>query len=209
MSRLWSQLSIFLLVSLLAAGQCLVNNPGGSRINPNRPSDADTPEPKFSATSELNQRLPGWLCFTLAYRTRYEGFRGGNFTSGDSTSYLLTRFRVGMMVSPTSYIRVYTELQDADVFGAAGLQKPPYQETWDLRRGYVDIGNMQEGRFALRAGRQDLNFEDGRLLGTSYWRNASKGYDAVEAVTNWNPLTLTAFAASPVIAAPNGLSHHM
>jgi len=72
----------------------------------------------------------------------------------------------------------------------------------------VDFGNMQEGHFALRAGRQDLNFEDGRLLGTSYWRNASKGYDAVEAVTNWTRITATAFAGSPVLAADNGLTPH-
>jgi hypothetical protein len=114
-----------------------------------------------------------------------------------------------MLVSPASWISVYSELQDADSFGKSVPLGPPYQETWDLRRAYADFGNILESRFALRAGRQDLNFEDGRLLGTSYWRNASKGYDAVEAITNWSSVTATAFAASQVTAADNGLSHHM
>ncbi|HEY7387499.1 MAG TPA: alginate export family protein [Bryobacteraceae bacterium] len=187
--------------------ECIVNNPGGSKINPNRPSDSDTPEASFSAMSAVNRRMPEWLCFTLGYRTRYEGYSGANFELHSSDSYLLTRFRLGMMVSPVSWLKVYGELQDADAFGKTPPLAPPYQETWDLRRAYVDIGNMQEGRFGLRAGRQDLNFEDGRLLGTSYWRNASKGYDAVEAVTNWSQVSATAFAASPVLAADNGLTH--
>jgi len=202
----------FLILLALAGPQafaeCIVNNPGGSRINPNRPSDAETPESSFSAMSEVNRNLPGWLCFTLGYRARYEGYSGASFEPHSSDSYLLTRFRLGMLVSPASWFKVYAELQDADAFGKTQPLGPPYQETWDLRRGYVDFGNMQEGHFAMRAGRQDLNFEDGRLLGTSYWRNASKGYDAVEAVTNWTQFSAAAFAASPVLAGDNGLTHH-
>ena len=200
---------IFLLVAnLLASAECIVNNPGGSKINPNRPSDADTPAARFSAMSELNKRLPDWVCFTLGYRTRYEGYSGLNFEPHSSDSYLLTRFRLGVLVSPASWLSVYSEVQDADAFGKSEPLGPPYQETWDLRRAYLDIGNMQEGHLALRAGRQDLNFEDGRLVGTSYWRNASRGYDAVQGVTNWAPVTAAVFAASQVLPADNGLSHH-
>jgi hypothetical protein len=46
------------------------------------------------------------------------------------------------------------------------------------------------------------------LIGTSYWRNASRGYDGIQAVLNWRSLRTTAFAASPVILTANGLSHH-
>ena len=197
-----------ILTELTAVSQCIVNNAGGSNINPNRPTDVDTPEAPFSATSALNQRLPDWLCFTLGYRTRLEGYSGGNFEPHSSDSFLLTRFRVGMKVSPRSWFRVYAELQDADAFGKAQPRNPPYQETWDLRRGYLDLGDTQDGHFGLRVGRQDLNFEDGRLVGTSYWRNASKGSDAVVAATNWSRISATAFAASQVIAAYNGFSHH-
>jgi len=200
---------LFILTCWLLQAECIVNSVSGSKINPNRPSDADTPAPTFSAMSVVNNRLPNWLCFTLGYRTRYEGYSGLNLEPNSSDSYLLTRFRVGMLVSPASWISVYSELQDADSFGKSVPLGPPYQETWDLRRAYADFGNILESRFALRAGRQDLNFEDGRLLGTSYWRNASKGYDAVEAITNWSSVTATAFAASQVTAADNGLSHHM
>jgi hypothetical protein len=188
--------------------QCIVNNPGGSKINPNRPSDADTPEAVFSPLSVINSRLPDWMCFTAGYRTRFEGYSGNNFLPNASDSYLLTRFRFGVFLKPTSWFSVYAELQDADAFMKKQPLSPPYQETWDLRRAYVDLGNIQEGHFGFRVGRQDLNFADGRLVGTSYWRNASRGYDAVQAVTNWSWISATAFAASQVVIFDNGLSHH-
>lgn len=199
---------ISLVIAPILKGQCLVNNPGGSKINPNKPSDSDTPEAAFSPLALINNDLPQWLCFTAGYRLRYERSRGSNILSDASDSYLLTRFRLGMLTAPVRWFKVYTELQDADAFLKTPPRTPPYQETWDLRRAYVDIGNTQEGHWSIRVGRQDLNFEDGRLLGTSYWRNASRGYDAVEVITNWKWINTTAFAASQVVISNNGLSHH-
>jgi len=45
-------------------------------------------------------------------------------------------------------------------------------------------------------------------VGTSYWRNASRGYDAAMMVINVNWLRVNAFAASPVVPGENGFSHH-
>lgn len=190
------------------AGQCLVENPGGSNANVNRPGDSDVPAAKFSPLTILNSKLPSWLCFNAGYRARVEGYTAGGFQAGNSDSYLLTRFRFGMLVRPSDWLGVYVELQDATAFWKNPPVGPPYQSTWDLRRAYLDLGDLGKGRLALRVGRQDLNFGYGRLVGTSYWRNTSKGYDAVLAVGNWNGLRVSAFAASPVVALDNGLSHH-
>jgi Alginate export len=196
------------LSQVVLYSQCIVNNPGGSKVNLNRPSDSDTPAATFSPLSTLNDGLPDWLCFTAGYRARFESNDGAGFERGASDSYLLTRFRFGMSLKPASWLKVYSEVQDADAFAKAPPRLPPYQETWDLRRAYVDIGDVDEGRWGFRVGRQDLNFEDGRLIGTSYWRNASRGYDGVQAVLNLAAISTTAFAASRVIVYANGLSHH-
>jgi len=201
--------SVLLSAASSLGAQCIVNNPGGSKVNPNRPSDADTPEARFSPLSALNNRvLPRWVCFTAGYRTRFEGYSGGSFLPRNSDTYLLTRFRFGMYLQPLSWLHVFTETQDTDAFWKTPPLAPPYQETWDLRRAYTDLGDIEEGHFGVRAGRQDLNFGDGLLIGTSYWRNASHGYDAVEAVTNWSWIKAALFAASPVNLLDNGLSHH-
>jgi hypothetical protein len=196
------------LAALPLAAQCLVENPGGSKADINRPAGADVPPPRFSALSYLNDKLPDWICFTAGYRARFESYSAGNFLAGNSDSYLLTRFRLGMLVKPTDWVGVYAELQDATAFWKKPPLTPPYQSTWDLRRAYVDFGDVWKGQIALRVGRQDLNFGYGRLLGTSYWRNASRGYDAVLAALNWDFLHVSAFTASQVVATPNGLSHH-
>lgn len=209
------RLSLYIVVILAAlpaarpvAAQCIVDNPGGSKANINRPVDADVPSARFSPLSHLNQELPHWLCFTLGYRARFESYSAGNFQTGNSDSYLLTRFRFGMLLTPASWFRVYAELQDADAFWKDPPLAPPYQSTWDLRRAYVDLGDIEQSRIAFRVGRQDLAFGHLRLLGTAYWRNASRGYDAAMGVLNSSWLRMNVFAASQVVAAPSGLCHH-
>lgn len=196
------------IAALPLGAQCIVENPGGSRVNANRPRDADVSEAKFSPLSEINHFLPDWICFTAGYRARLEGYDGGNFQAGNSDSYLLTRFRFGVLIKPSTWFKVYAELQDATAFWKDEPLAPPYQSTWDLRRLYIDLGDVEQDRLSFRVGRQDLNFGDGRLVGTSYWRNASKGFDAAEVNLNWDWMRISTFAASPVIVLDNGLSHH-
>ncbi len=204
--------AVLLLVLAAAAplgAQCIAENPGGSSANTFRPSDANVPAAGFSPLLSANNALPKWLCLTAGYRVRLERYSAGNFQVGNSDSYMLTRFRFGVLIKPAIWFKVYTELQDATAFWKTPPVALPYQSTWDLRRAYVDIGDVEKSRLAFRAGRQDLSFGYGRLLGTSYWRNASRGYDAAMMVIRWNWLRVNAFAASPVAAVTNGLSHHV
>ncbi len=196
-----------LLALVCALAQCPVERAGRPNPNVNRPVDEDTPAAGFSPLGPLNQGLPRWLCFTAGYRARWEGPSGAGFEPG-SDGYALTRFRLGTLIRPVAWLKVYAELQDARVFGQAPPLGPPNQSTWDLRRAYVDVGDVEESRVAIRAGRQDLNFGYGRLVGTSYWRNASRGFDAALLTVRWDWLSVRAFSASQVVASINGLSHH-
>jgi hypothetical protein len=200
--------ALLLLCGIPLAAQCIVDNPGGSKININRPPDTDVPVAAISPLSNLNEKLPRWICFTAGYRARMEGYTAGNFQPDNSDAYLLTRFRLGTSIQPASWMRVYAELQDATAFWKNPPLGPPYQSTWDLRRAYIDLGDIEEDPIALRVGRQDLAFGHLRLVGTSYWRNASRGYDAARLVANTDRLRVNVFAASPVINLANGLSHH-
>jgi hypothetical protein len=207
MTRPLSALILIPFVTTVAA-QCIVDNPGGIKASTNRPADADVPVATISPLSRVNESLPRWLCFTVGYRARFEGYDGGSFRSNNSDTYLLTRFRLGLSIRPASWFKLYAELQDATAFWRDSPLVPPYQSTWDLRRAYVDFGDTARG-ISFRVGRQDLNFGNGRLVGTSYWRNASRGYDAAMMVWSSSWLTVNTFAASPVIAVENGLSHHV
>jgi hypothetical protein len=204
----WTAALWVVFAAPLLVAQCMVDNPGGSRVNVNRPRDSDVPAARLSPMATLNDALPDWICFNAGYRARIESYSGGGFRDGSSDSYLLTRFRAGVLIKPIRWFSVYGELQDATAFWKAPPLAPPYQSTWDLRRAYVDFGDLEHSPLSFRAGRQDLNFGDARLVGTSYWRNASRGYDAAMVTINQPQFRLSAFAASPVVPLNNGLSHH-
>lgn len=197
-----------LLAECALDAQCIVENPGGSKININRPPDSGVPAAGFSPIAYLNRALPSWLCFTAGYRMRWEGFTSGNFHTGNAEDYLLTRFRFGLSIKPTTWLKAYAELQDADAFWKKPPLGPPYQSTWDLRRAYFDFGDIERSPASLRIGRQDLAFGHLRLVGTAYWRNASRGYDAALLVLNAKELRVNVFASSPVVCLDNGMSHH-
>ncbi len=206
--KVWLCLLAALLLSTTAAAQCIVDNPAGSKANLNRPQDPDVPAAKFSPLAAVNASLPGWLCFTAGYRIRYEGYSAGSFREGNSDYYLLTRFRLGALFKPAPWLKSFVELQDATAFWKSPPVGPPYQSTWDLRRAYIDFGDLEKGPASLRIGRQDIAFGHLRLVGTAYWRNASRGYDAVMFVANQDAFRVNAWVASPVMAVDNGLSHH-
>jgi hypothetical protein len=199
------------LAALLWCGQlgaqCYTNRTGGSKVNANRPSDDDTPAASFSPIKSFNGDLPDFICFTGGYRARLEGFTSSFTNSSDS--YMLTRFRLGMVIKPARWFYVYTELQDARVALTNTLSGPPYQGTWDLRRAHVDFFDMEKSPVAIRIGRQDLSFGDLRVLGTAYWRNTSRGWDAVLLALNHRWFHASVFSASPVVPLGSGLSHHV
>jgi Alginate export len=209
---------LFLAPALAAVGisclaptlsaQCLVENPGGSKWNSNRPADSDVPEAAFSPLRDVDRTLPQWLCFTSGYRARLEGYSAGGFREGNSDYYLLTRFRLGVAIRPIRWFKAYVELQDATAFWKSPPVAPPYQSTWDLRRAFVDIGDPEQDPVSLRVGRQDIAFGHLRLVGTAYWRNASRGWDAAMLAIRQRKFRVNAWAASPVVVYDNGLSHH-
>jgi hypothetical protein len=209
----WIRQFLGLLVMALSLGYlsaplsalCIVDNPG-SKLNPSRPGDADVPASSFSPLASINHGLPQWLCFAAGYRARLESYSAGNFRPGNADSYLLTRFRLGLLIRPSHWAKAYVELQDAPAFWKSPPLTSPYQGTWDLRRAYVDLGDTEQSPFSLRVGRQDLSF--GFLVGTPYWRNVSRGYDAAMLVIVRPRFRLSAWAASPVLCFENGMCHH-
>ena len=158
--------------------------------------------------SSLNYQLPGWIRLFAAERIRLEEVTGQNYRSGGGDTYLLLRFRLGMMLRPVPWLHVYSELQDARVAWQTPPVKPPNENTWDLRQAYIQIGEDDDARFSLKVGRQEVNFGAGRLIGRSDWRNAGRTFDAALVSFREGRYRLTAFSLSVVVPLSEGLSHH-
>jgi hypothetical protein len=164
--------------------------------------------PDLRPTGMLNDQLPKWLQFGLEERFRWEGTHNSGFSPGRTDSYLLNRFRFGMVLQPASWFRIVAQVQDARPFLQNPPIGPPNENRWDLKYAYAEFGNSETQPVSLRVGRQSIDYNS-TILSNSEWRNQARSYDAV--VTNFHVdrYRLGIFAASVVAPLDEGISHHV
>jgi hypothetical protein len=136
-------------------------------------------------------------------RARAEGYTGGGFKPDNSDSYVLTRLLINARVQPTPKASLFVEGMDA-----RGLWKdeapagPPFRDNMDLRQLYLQVGADKDPA-ALRAGRLELGFGDGRLVGALPWANTARTFDGARASFAGTGYRVDAFAASVVKVVQN------
>ncbi len=198
MAQAFRFFSLFLCVGFIA-----VSGQESSKNGAPKPGDTGTP----SLLERFNTRLPGWVHFSGELRERGEGYAGGGFRPASSDVYDLHRLRLGLTVQPSRWFKMYAETQDA-----RALQKrpalPPYQNTFDLRQAYVELGNREGIGMSLLVGRQVLEYGDGRLVGESNWTNVARAFDAVRGIFQHGKYRADVFAASVVVVRDGVLDHH-
>lgn len=163
--------------------------------------------PDFRPTGLLNDKLPKWLQFGLDERLRFEGTANSGFKRGNSDSYALNRFRFGMIIKPTSWLRIVAQVQDARPFWQTPPLGPPNQVRWDLKYAYAEFGDPETQKFSVRVGRQNIDYNN-TIIANSEWRNQGRSYDGVVTNLHIDRFRLGLFAASVVVPLPEGISHH-
>ncbi len=132
----------------------------------------------------------GLFTFDVQERLRLE-VRENNFDFNDAVDsltddgWLLQRFRIGLLIKPASWLKIYAQTQDSreidsdrpDFPGQLGAEG---DDAFDLRQGYVEIGNAREFPLTLKLGRQILAYGDERLVGSFDWNNIGRTFDAVK-----------------------------
>jgi hypothetical protein len=164
------------------------------------------PDP-WSPTTELNSKLPQWLRFDAEFRSRFEGYTGGSFKPNSTDAYILTRLKIGLTIRPTSWFRLFGEGMDARAIEKSPAI-PPYQNTWDIRQAYIELGDTEKQMFGLRVGRQAINLGDTRLVGESPWNNAERTFDAVLGTFRLDGYRLYVISASVVNPVDGTWDHH-
>jgi hypothetical protein len=155
----------------------------------------------------LNSQLPKWVRLDFDHRFRFENYKSLRDNKGNDDHWFLNRFRATMNVIPTRWLSFTLQGQDARIFfkhNPAG--SAPFTNRVDLRMAFVDVGNINKGKFALRVGRQELAYGEDRLVGAANWGNVARTFDAVRFVTRQGPLQLDLFSASVVVPALTGFS---
>jgi hypothetical protein len=89
---------------------------------------------------------------------------------------------------------------------------PPFQNTWDIRQSYIELGDSENKPFGLSAGRQELLLGEQRLVGNALWTNTEHVFDAIRGTIRGTAgqagYRIDAFAASVVNPATGARDHH-
>jgi hypothetical protein len=164
--------------------------------------DASTQNASNQNASNQNASMPGavppaWLAIGGQLRARAEAYTGGGFKPDNSDSYILTRVLVNARVRPTSNTTLFVEGMDAR--GQWKDKAPagaPFRDHADLRQLYLQVG--ADNAQMLRAGRLELAFGDGRLVGSLPWANTARTFDGGRGAVSGKSYRIDAFAASVV-----------
>jgi len=132
----------------------------------------------------------GKLVFDVQERLRLENQSNmydfnSHVDSLTDEAFLLQRARLGMLVTPTTWVRAYAQGQDTRQFFAK-VDNVPYvlgssgDDNVDLRQGYIEAGDLKEFPLVAKVGRQELSYGDERLIGVFDWNNFSRTFDAAK-----------------------------
>ena len=148
--------------------------------------------------NRFNEVLPSWLRVRGEFRERMEGFDGLGFNGTREDLYWLSRFRFNATATPSKYLSVQAQVQDARVARkTVGPTGTPFKAPFDLRMAFADVGSATS-RVAVRVGRQELVYGEQRLVGHVNWLNAARTFDGAKVIVRSTPVQIEAFATSVV-----------
>ena len=150
----------------------------------------------------------GRLVFDLEERVRgeiRENNRDFNASVHDDNddSWLVNRFRLGLALKPVSWLKIYGQMQDSreafsDRANIPGIHGAEGDDEFDLRQGYVSLGDLKKFPLQLTVGRQAISYGDNRLVADSKWGNFGRTFDAVRFRLEEPHYWLEGFAMRPV-----------
>ncbi len=128
------------------------------------------------------------VTFGGEYRLRGEYINNADFNgnANDNTDFWDQRVRLTTNVKATDDTTIKITLQDSRRWGAAQAAAggPALTDTGnnnvDLHESFVNVENLFGAPVSLKAGRQELNYGDQRLVGAFGWNNNGRSFDALK-----------------------------
>ena len=129
--------------------------------------------------------------FDGSVRFRYERAEQGTLGMGkDQTGNWITQqSRFGLKAAPKDNVDVYLQIQDARTWGGENHSFPPPSVTdtgtdasanaLDLHQGYMVLKSFLTDKGSLKVGRQEIVFDDARLVGNIGWIQNAQSFDAM------------------------------
>ena len=183
-------------------------------------ADGDKKPGKKKEDKGKEKKAPKKVEVTGTYRLRYESkqnfdliYDRGSVQPGqhdDDDNYLLHQLRLFLDLRPNEFVQAHFTFQDAREFGSHLIdhsaldreERDGFQNKIDLYEAYVKL-KLGPCPAWIQVGRQEMNYGDGRLIGSNRWRNTGKSYDAVRLILGEGDATLDLFAANVVMVDSN------
>ena len=169
-----------------------------------KPSAKAKAEPEPDALTFAN----GILTLDIEERLRFEA--RDNTKDFDKSvndprddGWVYNRFRLGLTITPSSWVKIYAQTQDSREWFARrgntpGINGSEGGDYFDLRQAYVKLGNLREFPLSLTVGRQALDYGDRRLVGDRRFSNLGLTFDGVKLRLQTDKFWVDAFAVRPV-----------
>jgi len=127
----------------------------------------------------------------------------------DTRTFTTTRTRIGVKAIVDSDTSGFIQIQDVRTWGGATPTGAPPSITQtgtsvaasglDIHQAYIDLKNILDTGLALKVGRQELVFDEHRLIGNIGWIQQGQTFDAVRGYYGLtDALSVTAFSAKTV-----------
>lgn len=173
------------------------------------PGKEPAAEPPPPAAPNPLSFYDGKLVFDAALRLRLEVRENNTDFNSDLNSlnddgWLLIRSRLGVLIKPTDWLKIYAQGQDSreydsdrpDIPGVGGAEG---DDAFDLRQAYIELGDLKSSfPVTLKVGRQILSYGEERLVGAGEWTNLARTFDAVKLHYEHPKFWVEAFASSVV-----------
>jgi hypothetical protein len=144
----------------------------------------------------LRTELPGDIVLTprAEYMLRFRHFEGKDFTGGTGADFFRHRARLGMGAVWDKKIGVFAQMQDVRTWGEESNTLFDFDaDNFDLHQGYLQL--MPFEGFEIRAGRQEIAYENHRIIGSVPWIEQARSFDAVRFSFKKGMLKLDSFYA--------------
>lgn len=159
-----------------------------------------------TVTADVNAK-PDWVKFDTELKGRFE-VRDNNYDFDSSVngpqdaSWLLTRFRLGALFTPTAWFKIYVQGQDIREIGGSrpnniGSFGADGDDVFDILQAWMEFGDEHKG-LSLKVGRQPFNYGDQRLLGNPQWSNPTRAWDGARLRYAEDTWQVDLFTGSPV-----------
>lgn len=129
------------------------------------------------ATGEISDwEISGQVRPRMEYRNGYRTLLPPGTTDG--VVFISQRTRLGVLYKGEAKARILVQVQDVRTWGdELHTSSDATADKFDLHQGYLDL--MPHENWTFRIGRQEISYDEERLIGTGNWNQPGRSHDAI------------------------------